>query len=158
MTLSPTDLKLLAAHVSTHGSADGFVPKHPKKVRKNKEWRLQYEAFAWWRSEPRPIPHHLFFHIPNGSVLAGNKEQRALKGRMLKLTGMENGVADCFLSAWRGPWHGAYLEFKAAKGVLSPEQSEFLADVQAQGYFTAVVRSLDEAKLVILNYLNEPTR
>jgi hypothetical protein len=130
----------------------GAVLPAPKR-RKNDEWRLQFEAFQWWRGMDFGVPRHLFFHIPNGSVLGGTKDERALKGKMLKLTGMESGVVDCFMSVPRSQFHGCYIEFKSPIGVLSPEQKQFLRDVEIQGYYTAVVRGLEEFKAVVLRYL-----
>lgn len=143
---SKQDLRILAS------SGLGAELPAPKK-RKNDEWRLQYEVFRWWRDSDFGVPHHLFFHVPNGTVLGGDKWTRGIRARMLKLTGMENGVADCFLSVPRGTWHGFYIEFKSATGVLREEQKAFLKSVEAQGYLTAVIRSLEDAQKMITEYL-----
>ncbi len=135
-------------------TANGLGAELPApKKRQNLEWQLQFATFNWWRGADFGVPRHLFFHIPNGSVLGGTAEERGLKGRMLKMTGMENGVADCFLSVARGRWHGCYIEFKSPTGILSAEQRTFLKDVEAQGYFTAVVRTEEDARRVIMEYL-----
>lgn len=136
--------------------AEGLCAQLPApKRRKNDEWRLQYEVFQWWRSSDFGVPRHLFFHVPNGSVLGGTKWDREIRARMLKLTGMQNGVADCFLSVPRRTWHGMYIEFKTQTGKTSPEQDAFLASVEFQGYFTAVIRSFDDATKMISEYLKQ---
>ncbi len=137
-------------------SLNGLAAELPApRKRQNLEWQLQYQTFQWWRGADFGVPRHLFFHVPNGSVLGGTVAERGLKGRMLKLTGMENGVADCFLSVPRGGYHGLYIEFKSPTGMLSPEQKTFLGDVEAQGYFTAVVRTFEDAQIVITEYLTQ---
>jgi hypothetical protein len=89
---------------------------------------------------------HLLFAIPNGG-----KRGKGEAGRF-RAEGVKPGVADLFLPVARGQWHGLFVEMKSEKGKLSELQNDFLADVDDQGYMTAVCFSAADAILVIENY------
>ena len=116
-------------------------PPEPKKKRDNEEFRVQSAFTALWRANCRQlgIAQCLAFHIPNGSVMgSGNaewqKKERAIRGRLQKLAGVEDGVVDYFISVPRGIWHGYYIEFKRPGGEPTPEQEMFMGFATSQGY------------------------
>lgn len=146
-------------------AADGvgveLPPPEPKKKRDNEEFRVQSAFTALWRANCMKlgIAQCLAFHIPNGSVMgSGNsewqKKERAIRGRLQKLAGVEDGVVDYFVSVPRGIWHGFYIEFKKPGGVASPEQELFMGFATAQGYKCEVHTNAIEAWASLLRYLN----
>ena len=90
--------------------------------------------------------------IPNG----GLRKKRV--GQQLKAEGVRRGTPDLFfcLPAGRIAW----LEMKAAKGGLRPEQKDFRDRVQALDHLWAMVRSVDEAIVVLTKWdvLKSPYR
>lgn len=176
MPLSPQDCRLLAAHVSAHGSAEGFVPKYPRKPRKNEEFTMQCALVSWWADYCKTVgvPEFLLWHTPNSAVYGGSKAQREKMGAMLKRLGQRSGVPDLALMVPQrfriklvvlyGPeagkpvdpplqFNGLFLELKAPKGIVSDEQKAILAALEQQGYATAVCRTLEDAQGVISDYL-----
>lgn len=170
MTLSTQDLKRLAMHRRATGSSEGFVPTEPKKKRKNEEFSMQCQLVSWWSENCARfgVPEMLLWHTPNSAVYGGSKTQREKMGAMLKRLGQRSGVPDLFLAVAKcgevpaipgSPYmfpewhHGLFLELKAPKGIVSPEQTAMLAELQRQGYSTAVCWTLEDAQKVISDYL-----
>lgn len=84
-------------------------------------------------------------HVPNGSVLAGDKKARAIQSNALKRAGMLPGMADLILFDRRAR-RVAFMEVKAAKGTLTASQERFIAEyVPLWGWPCAVVRSVEDA-------------
>jgi len=86
--------------------------------------------------------------IHNEGAGAANRGAQAIKA------GLRPGASDVFIALPRHDKHGFWLEFKSHNGKLSPKQISFFADMEGQGYHTAVVYSFDEAKSVIDHYLS----
>lgn len=163
--------KALTAHAKLvrQGLAKSEDFRMPARiVRDNTEWHTQASVFRWWRSYCRTvgIAPCLFFAVPNGVVFGGSGETRAKQGRMMKLTGLTAGVADCFLAVPK--WgdvgsetnehiaaSGLFLELKAPSGLISDDQQIFRAAVVAQGYQHCVAYSAEEAINVITTYLTK---
>ena len=87
--------------------------------------------------------------LPKGAIVHHSANEVAQAGprgakRQAILTGMgvHPGFAD-LLVLWEG--RVLFLELKARKGQLSPEQRAFRDAVQTQGFGWALVRSLDDA-------------
>lgn len=75
--------------------------------------------------------------IPNG-------EKRHIRvAQRLKNEGVRRGTPDIFICLPAG--RIAWLEMKAAKGSLSPDQKAFREKVLALGHHYAVAKSIDEA-------------
>ncbi len=81
---------------------------------------------------------HLIFHFAN----EGKRSPRY--GKLLKDLGLKAGVSDLFIAMGRHGFHGAWIELKSIKGIVSLDQKAFLNSMKAQGYFTAVCRSVDD--------------
>lgn len=91
----------------------------------------------------------------------------ASQARIAVAEGLTKGAADTFLSVARKDWHGLFIEFKQdkvewrlgkethTKTYQRPEQREWQAAVEAQGYRYEVIRTFDEFKTLIEAYLNE---
>lgn len=94
----------------------------------------------------------LIFAVPNGAALGGGKIG-GIRMNMLKAEGLRPGVCDLMLPVARGEYHGCFLEMKAVGGKLSDNQKEFIAGVEAQGYYTCVAYGADEAIEQIKFYL-----
>lgn len=165
MTLSTKDLTRLAQYRREHGTADGFVPTAPKNKRKNEEFQMQCALVSWWAENCASfgVPEFLLWHTPNSAVYGGSKATREKMGAMLKRLGQRSGVPDLFLAVsqwgrlrWMSttpPAYGLFLELKAHNGVVSPEQTAMLEELQRQGYQTAVCWTLEDAQQVIISYL-----
>lgn len=133
----------------------------PRK-RKNEEFTMQCALIKWWSSYCKTVnvPEFFLWHTPNSAVYGGSKEQREKMGAMLKRLGQRSGVPDLFLALRRpfgmctgSAWGGLFIELKAPKGIVSPEQTAMLAELQKQGYQTAICRTLEDAQNVIKDYL-----
>lgn len=115
------------------------------------------------RQSPPGIPVYpnlKWFHaIPNGGARGDTKESAMIRGSQLKAEGVKSGVSDTMLPVFVrrpdcGGYSGLYLEMKKPiVGKESPEQSEFGAFVQSQGYCYKVAWGWVEAKELIKAYL-----
>ncbi|MGE4194702.1 MAG: VRR-NUC domain-containing protein [Pseudodesulfovibrio sp.] len=114
------------------------------------EHEIQKAVFQWADIQGRVARFRglrLMYAVPNAG-----KRSKAVAGMMLA-EGLKKGVPDVVLPVARGGYHGAYLEFKTAKGRVRPEQKEWLASLAEEGYFAAVVRSFDEATTMLADYM-----
>jgi len=85
--------------------------------------------------------------IPNGGA------RNVVVASKMKQEGTKRGIWDVCLPLPRGGFHGLYIEFKFGKGRLTPEQKEFGAYLQDQGYKTGVAYTVDEAMEILEMYL-----
>lgn len=173
MTLSAKDLKALAAHRLKHGTSEGFVPSPPKK-RNNPEMVMHMALVRWWAENCKrfEVPEFLLWHTQNGMVYSGTKADRERAGGIARKMAVRAGVPDIFLAwprdahdrnqgrsdnecyaNWLPAQHGLFVELKTAKGIVSPEQTAILQALEAQGYATAICRTLEDAQKVIQDYL-----
>lgn len=91
---------------------------------------------------------NLFYHVPN----EGKRSPAA--AMKLLAEGLKKGVPDNFLPVARGGYHGLYIELKRTKGgKLSPEQRQWLDDLNAQGYLAVECKGWEAAAKVIENYI-----
>lgn len=90
----------------------------------------------------------LFFSVPNGAVLGGNRWALANK---LKNEGMYPGVADVLYLQTRGAYVFFAVEMKTEKrrreknGGLSDKQTSWLKTAKCAGAYIAICYSADEA-------------
>lgn len=129
------------------------------------EHNEQATFFDWLlRDKIRDYPevHPLFFAVPNGAHLAGNRMQRARKMAIMKSEGLTPGVADTLLLSGRGGYMGLALEFKTwdrkneKDGGLSESQAEFLRAARMEGYHVAVAYGVDDAIEIVQSYFAMP--
>lgn len=75
-------------------------------------------------------------------------------GKRMNDEGRRKGYPDLQLLTPRGGYHGLVIEMKKVKGgTLEPEQKDWLAWFESQGYRVAVCKGFEEAKAVIEGYL-----
>ncbi len=114
----------------------------------------QYEAdqqrklFQWTTFIRTKYPEiELMFHIPNGG------SRNKLEAANLQKQGVKAGVPDLFLPVSRGGYHGLFIELKYGKNKPTEKQTEWLKNLNEQGYAVAVCYGCDEASKKILKYL-----
>ena len=109
----------------------------------------QAHIFAWAAWARGKYPElDLMHHIPNGGKRSKSEAAR------FKAQGVKAGVPDIFLPCARGDYHGLYIELKRTKGgKLSAAQKGWINALRGQGYKVIVCYGFDEAREVIINYL-----
>lgn len=108
----------------------------------------QMALFQWAALQSGLYPElRLMFHIPNG----GKRDAR--EAARFKQMGVKAGVPDIFLPVPRGKYHGLWIELKAPRGKTSTAQEQFLAELDKQGYKTAVCFGWEIAAEVLKEYL-----
>lgn len=112
------------------------------------EAKIQTECFVWaWNNYPET--RKLFFHVANEVG-----ENNAIKGALLRSSGVIAGVADMLMLIARGRFHGLCVEFKTEVGRQSPAQIEWQERVEKEGYHYVVCRSLEQFKEELEWYLS----
>ncbi|MDL2315485.1 VRR-NUC domain-containing protein [Desulfovibrio sp. OttesenSCG-928-A18] len=74
----------------------------------------------------------LLYAVPNGG------HRHVAVAAKLKAEGVKAGVPDLFLPVPRNPFHGLYIELKAAWGTVSDSQRRMLRALEKQGYACVV--------------------
>jgi hypothetical protein len=158
--LTNSQLRAIAPQI-----ASGEVPVVPapkvRRKRDNQEFRIQCAFVKLWRGNCARlgIAQCLGFHVPNGSVMGGGnaewqKKERGIRGRLQKLAGVEEGVADWLLLVPSGRWSGMIIEFKKPGGPASEAQDRFIGFATARGYRCEIHTDADVAWQAVLQYLN----
>lgn len=125
---------------------DMVVGVKKKKKRTYAESTFQRALFKW--ISYIPVLRDVSFAIPNAY------KRSKVSGRLLKLEGMTAGVPDIFIAFPSDPFHGLFIEMKSEKGRLTEAQVVMLDRLAQQGYKCAVCYGWEEAKNVIITYLN----
>lgn len=99
----------------------------------------------------------LLFSVPNGMWIGG-KNPYALMNKF-KAEGLQPGVADILYLQPRGEYSYLAIEMKAAdkrnnKDAVSPDQGEFLTEVNANGGMGEVCYGCDEALSIFSTYMS----
>ena len=89
----------------------------------------------------------LLFAIPNGG------QRHPAVAQKLKAEGVRAGVPDLCLPAPRHGYFGLFIEMKVKPNKTSPAQNEWLAALEAKGYYCKVCYGFDEARAVLEWYL-----
>ena len=128
----------------------------PQKDRKRNETvptesQEQQQLFSWAAWQAGKYPElKLLYHTPNGG-----SRGKAEAGRF-KVEGVKAGVPDICLPVARGNYHGLYIELKRLKGSkITPEQTAWIADLEAQGYRAVICKGWETASKEILRYLEQ---
>ena len=113
------------------------------------ESQEQKWLFEWKFYARRTYPELALLHaIPNGGF------RNKVTAARLKAEGVCPGVPDLCLPVPRGGFYGLYIELKRRKGgKLSDDQAAWIRDLGRQGYCVKVCRGWEEAKDVIIGYL-----
>lgn len=109
---------------------------------------MQAQVIAWANLQAKKYPELArLFHVPNGG-------RHLLEAVKLKRQGVRAGVPDLFLPAPRFGRNGLWIEMKTANGKLSAPQKDWGEFLRAAGYRVEVCRSFDQAREVLLDYLD----
>jgi len=106
----------------------------------------QANVFTWLDGLDHPAKD-LAFAIPNGG------KRHVSYNVKLKAEGLKAGVPDLFISFPSQGYHGLYIEMKSLVGRARPEQLEWLAALQENGYRAELCKGAEAAKVVIRDYL-----
>lgn len=108
------------------------------------EEQIHLTVMDWVRLNPSLEPY--VFHV-------ANQGKRAVQyTAKLKRMGLKPGVSDLFIAIPSKGYHGAWMELKSAKGVLSPAQKQFMKDMGDKGYKTYCCKSIEDAINCIKDY------
>lgn len=115
------------------------------------EHQEQSLLFKWAEFNSSKYPALQLMHaIPNGGL------RHKTTAATLKEEGVKAGVSDIFLPYPSSGYHGIYIEMKRTQGGrLSDEQLSFIQAVRSVGYAACVTLGYEDAKDVILAYLND---
>jgi hypothetical protein len=122
--------------------------KKPKVIHPT-EHQIQ-KAFFDWLALAYPGANLVTWATPNA---ARRSPQMAA---MMKAEGLRSGVPDVFMAMPRGEYHGLFLEFKSHTGRLTENQKVYVINLRNMGYQVEVVRSFDEARLIVVKYMEMP--
>ena len=115
---------------------------------RSSEHAEQVALFRWAEFAAARWPELALLHaIPNG----GHRSK--VTAALMKAEGVRRGVPDICLPVARGGWHGLYVEMKAQGGSASPEQRQWLAALQRQGYRAELCRGWEQARCLIEQYM-----
>lgn len=132
------------------------TPERPKQRKHTpSESAIQMSCVQWlWQNHPET--RGLYIAIPNENSRSGelSKKAQLLTGAIRKNMGVTKGAADTALFMQRGLYGALFIEFKTEKGLQSPAQRDWQSKVEKQGYKYVVVRSLEQFKEVVEEYLN----
>ena len=122
----------------------------PEQIAKESEDSHQIALMCWCNLAETKIKYpqlKWLFHVPNG----GARDKR--EGAKFKAMGVKRGIPDLHLVWAVGNYSGLVIELKNDKGVVSVEQSEWLAHYHSQGYISVVCYGWIAARDAIINYL-----
>lgn len=112
------------------------------------EHQIQVQMIKWARFNQKKFPQlRLLYAIPNGA------KRTPAQANYLRIEGMRSGVWDLNLDYPAHGYHGLRIETKTPIGRLSENQKKFKELYEWAGYYTAIVRSLDEFIKLIEWYL-----
>jgi len=126
------------------------------------EYVEQEHLVTWFRLQ-YPHLHRLLIANLNGAKLApvtgrafahlSEAVRRAIAWKRLEKQGAVKGAADLFLSIPSGIYAGLYIEMKTEVGKQSKDQKLFEADVVENGFGYCLPQGFEEARRVVLSYL-----
>jgi hypothetical protein len=108
----------------------------------------QVALIKWFRATYKQY-EKLLFSIPNGGL------RDPITAIRMKEEGLLAGVPDLMLAIPKNNTHGLFIEMKGKSGRLSQKQTEMINRLNEQHYKCIVVKSYDEAKQAITNYITE---
>lgn len=119
-----------------------------RRQKRTVEHYTQKAIFDYARLYERDLPGLAWMYaIPN----AGKRDDN--QGAWMRDEGLTAGVVDICLPYPINGYHGLYAEVKTEAGRLTEEQRNFLITMSNRGYLTDIWRSFDQAKLVLLRYV-----
>lgn len=85
--------------------------------------------------------------------IANERKVTPQHGFILQRMGLRAGVSDVFVAIPRDTFHGLFIELKAGKNKMSPEQKKFFADMTSQGYLAVCAVGYEAARQIIETYM-----
>lgn len=125
-------------------------PRPAQRKKGSPEGRIQSQCFVHFHNT-YPEYRGLYFAVPNENSRA---DSNSATGAIRRAMGVTAGVSDSLMLIPRGKWNGLCIEYKREDGYQSQAQKVWQRKVEAQGFRYEVVRSLDEFKKLIVEYLN----
>ena len=107
---------------------------------------LQMQCVSWFRLQ-FPKLARLLHHSPNG----GRRDAR--EGARFKQMGTQAGFPDLILLVAANGYHALMLELKTRTGRQQDSQKDYQKRVEEQGYRYVVIRSFDQFRETIKDYL-----
>lgn len=120
----------------------------------------QASLVSWFKTLAHRDLAKMLVNIPNGARRTRWEAARA------KAEGLTAGAPDLFLFVARGRWHGLAIEMKwqteewtkgkphTERSYQSPDQREWQRIAEGQGYRYEVVRTAEQGRKLIEEYLN----
>lgn len=110
---------------------------------------IQAQVITWAKRQVKAYPELArLFHVPNGG------QRHAAVAAKLQGQGVKPGVPDLCLPVPRFASHGLWIEMKTQEGRVSPHQKDWIEFLRSVGYRVEVCRSFDEAREVLVGYLD----
>jgi len=114
--------------------------------KRGRESMMQESCVTWFRLA-YPEYHRLLFAIPNGGM------RSRTTAAVMKKEGLLAGAADLFLALPSVSHYGLFIELKTERGKQSESQKLFEQAVTDQGYRYMVIRSFDDFRDRIGEYV-----
>jgi hypothetical protein len=112
------------------------------------EDKIQSDCFLWLYNQ-YPNTRRLLYHIPNGGL------RNPKEANKLKAMGVVPGIPDLCLAIPSGQYSALYIEMKTTSGITSEAQKQVHSILELAGNKVVIVKSFDEFKIVVLDYLNK---
>ncbi|MFY3456953.1 VRR-NUC domain-containing protein [Achromobacter xylosoxidans] len=110
---------------------------------------IQAQVITWAKRQVKVYPELArLFHVPNGG------QRNATVAAKLQGQGVKPGVPDLCLPVPRFGCPGLWIEMKTQEGRVSAHQKDWIAYLRKAGYRVEICRSFDEARDVLLGYLD----
>jgi len=133
----------------------------PEQIAKpDTEYAHQCAVMAWASSNIGKYPELKWYY----SIQNEEKSNSAFVGGRARASGKKAGVSDTCLPVKRGGFSGLYIEMKkpsrkpkrkGSLGGVSEEQLEFGRFIQSQGFGFIVCYSWEEARDILIQYLEQ---
>lgn len=124
-------------------------PRPAQRKKGSPEGRIQSQCFVHFHNT-YPEYRGLYFAVPNENSRA---DSNSATGAIRRAMGVTAGVSDSLMLIPRGKYHGLCIEYKREDGRQSRVQVEWQRKVEAQGFRYEVVRSLEQFKELVREYL-----
>ena len=112
------------------------------------EHQHQVALFDWARMNERPYPELTLLYA---NPLGGKRPKRT--AARMKAEGAKAGIPDITLPVARAGYHGLYIEMKVGRNKPTESQRWWLDALAMEGYRTTVCYSWEEARDVLIAYL-----
>lgn len=110
------------------------------------ESKIQQGCVEWFRLAYPRLRLNLF-SVPNGGA------RRRIEGAIMKAEGTVAGVADLILLYPSRGYHALCIEMKSPSGYQRDTQKQWQKAVEDYGYKYIIVRSFDEFREQVNNYI-----